>query len=69
MTTVNPEQLFRELDLIKAAIQEVADMQKAANGRLRKAERQVAVIWAILALIGAGIVSVGVPVALALSGH
>lgn len=69
VTMVNPEQLWRELDLIKAMIQEVADLQNAANGRLRKTEVKVAIIWAVLALLGTSMIGIGVPVALALSGH
>lgn len=56
MTSINAEQLFRELDTIKEMLTANSDLMrdqnKTQNGRIRRLEIKVAAIWYILVVVG-----------------
>lgn len=60
MTPLNVAQLFRELDTLKEMVGGVNDRLDTLNGRTRRLEVKVAIIWWALGAVGTlGLVIIG----------
>lgn len=55
---LNTEQLFRELGDIKAGVADVHTQLKISNGRIRKSEIKIAVMWLLWSLAGTAAVAI-----------
>jgi len=51
-------QLYRELDAVHDTVKETRDLVRAQNGRVRRLENKMTIVWFILTALGA----VAVPV-------
>lgn len=52
MTPLNVDQLFRELDAIKASLTDIHGLVTLQNGRVRTLETKMAIVWWALSVVG-----------------